>query len=458
MRLLLLFAFVLAVHYASAQPKVLRIDALGRTEYDQILTRYSDDVNNRTDGLQLRIRMDSAVTMAFGGKKELGYTLFLQCLVNAQGKADYVFFNLAAVGRYNHDSLEAELKSAVMSRMASFKARELGKYCMYNFSFMGGRQKAAPRKVPKGDSALSEIKQLLTSRDTIRIKKLFLHELSLTAVPDAIYRFPNLEELYLEKNQITSVAIDIRRLPKLSILNLGSNKITNDSLHLSRNKCLHVLNLNENSFTDIPVAVKNCRKLSSLWLAGNNMSALSGVSFKRVRKLRDLNLYKTQIGQVPAGIKKMRKLEILDLYHNKLTEIPKSVTKLKKLTHLAVAHNQLKELPEKLYKLKQLHTVYAHHNWLSYLPEKIDRLKEMRILDLGYNWFTNFPVQVTAFENLTELDMSSNNFTEFPAQLLELKHLEKLYLRGNPFIGNDAETKYASQLGSLKGKNIEVFY
>ena len=458
MRLLLIFASVFFIQSVSAQPKVYKTGELPRKEFSEILTNHSDDAIDLTDRTQISARIDSAVSMVFPKKTEPGFSTFVQFLVSREGKVDYVFFSLDMVEKNNQDSLTEKLRSALANKMSSFRAKSPGKTGIYSYVRAGGPMPVVPRKVPKGDSSLSEMKQLLTYHDTLRIKKLFLHELNLKRVPEGIYRFPNLEELYLDKNRITSVTIDFKKLPKLALLNLAGNKITNDSLYLSKNKKLQILNLNENSFTDIPVSVKNCRKLSSLWLAGNNMSALSGASFKRVRKLRDLNLYQTQIAVVPAGIRKVRKLEILDLYHNKLTELPKSITKLKKLTHLALAHNQLKELPERLYKLKQLHTLYAHHNWLSYLPEKIGKVTKMKILDLGYNWFTNFPEQITAFENLAELDMSSNNFTEFPIKLLELKHLEKLYLRGNPFIGDDAEAKYASQLGSLKGKNIEVFY
>lgn len=312
--------------------------------------------------------------------------------------------------------------------------------------------------IVKKDSVVKTLEEALVIKDTLRVKELMIESALLEAVPQVIYRFPNLELLSLANNDIEQVDIDFKRFPKLNHLKLTGNILPNNSLHFTDNKSLKLLNLQSNLLTDIPDGVRNCKKLETLWLGRNEMSGLSNRSFRKLKQVKDINFYKAHIEVLPQGVKKLKGLEVLDLYYNQLTSLPKSVTKLKKLTHLAVANNLLAELPGKVGKLKSLTNLYAHHNRLSKLPEGISGLENLQVLDLGFNWFTNFPAQVTVFPKLQELDLSSNNFTEFPTQILNIKQLDKLFLRGNPFLNGDREVKYEKQFGFLKSKDIEVFY
>ncbi len=316
----------------------------------------------------------------------------------------------------------------------------------------------AEKVIVKKQSVIKSLEEALTIQDTLGVKELMLESALLDAVPQVIYRFPNLELLSLANNDIEQVKIDFKRLPKLKHLKLTGNILRNTSLQLTENKSLKLLNLQSNLLTDIPDGVRNCKKLETLWLGLNELSDLSNGSFRKLKEVKDVNFYKAHIEVLPRGIKKLKGLEVLDLYYNQLTSLPESVTKLKKLTHLAVANNQLAELPTKVGKFKNLTNLYAHHNRLSKLPKSISQLENLEILDLGFNWFTDFPAAVTTFSKLQELDLSSNNFTEFPVEILALQKMDKLYLRGNPFLKEDREARYGQQFGLLKSKNIEVFY
>lgn len=319
----------------------------------------------------------------------------------------------------------------------------------------GGKRKVSGYL--KSDSTLNKLEDLASVTDTLRIKRIILNGINLTEIPQTIYRFKNVEEIFLNKNQLTSVRLDFSRLTKLRQLHLQENLLTNNQVHLSENKCLQVLNLNRNKLTDIPEEVKNCKRLRHLHLAANQLSELSDQSFKRIRKIENLNFYRTNLTGIPAGIRKIRKVQILDLYHNQLREIPSQVTRLRHLTHLAVSYNTLTALPVRIGKLKKLHTVYAHHNQLSELPQSITRLKDLKILDIGFNAFSDFPQEIMSFRNLIELDLSSNNFSEFPEELLRLPPVKKLYLGGNPFLLKQSK-RDTLQWDALKEKRIQVFY
>jgi Leucine-rich repeat (LRR) protein len=433
----------------------------GKQPNDNLETPYS-----------IQKRFHDAVQKIIGSEMRQQLSIRAALYLNEQGKADYLFFTLAnqlyRVGGetpttegLNLDSLSKIVQAGIqpfadslVSRRTIGRKAVIGIYAAFNFSNLpaGGVPK------PAKDSVIRTLAEAVETRDTLKVKELLLSRALLTTVPEVIYRFPNMERLFLADNDIENIRIDLLRLPKLKQLDLSGNILKTDALSFPKNKTLQSLNLLKNQIDDIPPAVKSCKKLETLWLGSNQITRLKNSSFRKVKKIRDLNLYKANLASVPKGISKLKRLEVLDLYYNNIKVLPKSICKLKRLTHLAVSHNQISALPEKIYKLKRVHTLYAHHNHLSKLPERIVQMQNLRILDLGYNWLTHFPDELVAFTNLQELDLSANNFPEFPQQLLQIKKLDKLYLRGNPFLGEDKESKYNRQFSLLKEKNIEVFY
>lgn len=396
------------------------------------------------------------------------YTFWNTLYLNEKGKVDYLVLAVTSGFRPVNgkqreettvaDSLAAIVSSRIAPYLTDFVSRRTVGSKASTIVFVSFFTRPPRESRAKKDSVLNGLEEALATKDTLKVKTLALGQNLLTSVPEVIYRFPNLEELLLSDNDIENVDLDMARLPKLRHLDLSKNILRDNSIAISKNKSLQLINLQKNLITDIPRAARNCKRLETLWLGNNRMTRLTNASFRKLKPVKDLNFYKTEIAILPKGIRKMRRLEVLDLYYNKLETLPRSITKLKHLTHFAVSHNQLTALPIRIDRLKRVHTLYAHHNHLSKLPDRITRMRELRIVDLGYNWFTTFPPQLVAFTNLQELDLSSNNFPEFPLQLLQIRKLDKLHLRGNPFLGQDAERKYSEQLSQLKNKNIEVFY
>ncbi len=315
------------------------------------------------------------------------------------------------------------------------------------------------RTLPKGDSIISTVEAALATTRPDTVKILALNQLELTKVPDVIYRFGNMRELNLSGNEIKSASIDLARLPKLHQIWLNNNHLVDSSLHLSKNKTLRILNIQNNHFSDIPKAVKNCRRLRSLWLGYNNLTALDSKSFKGMRRLQDINLYSCGLKSLPNGIIKLRRLEVLDLYYNELANLPKSISRMRKLQQLALSHNQLNQLPGNLGKLGRLQTLYLHHNRLEQLPNSIGKLRALQILDMGYNQFSSLPNQIGLLQRMEEIDLSYNNLSEVPAQIPHLRQLKKLYLRENP-VAQDAKLRERSKpiVEVLEGNDIQVSY
>jgi Leucine-rich repeat (LRR) protein len=382
----------------------------------------------------------------------------------ADGRVDYYIFRFPDPKMIGHEQVNPRLDS--LSAIISEKLPRILE--RYRFSRSAGRKstfhvftgfgivKAKPGKSTK-DSTINSLDEALSARDTLKVKNLMLNRSLLTEVPAVIYRFPNLEVLNFTDNDIEQVNIDMHRLPKLRQLDLGRNLLTQDAIYLSKNKSLELLFLQKNLITDIPKAVRGCKGLKSLWLGYNRLTGINSSSFRKMRRLTDLNFYGAEITVLPKAIGKVKRLQLLDLYYNELTELPASITRLRKLTHLAISYNKIQTLPARIDKMKRIHTIYAHHNHLSKLPARMGRLKEVKILDLGYNWFSDFPDEIKGLKKLHELDLSSNNFNEFPTGLLNMRAVEKLFLRGNPFLKAGSIEKFTNQLTALKSKNAEVF-
>lgn len=470
MKIFLSFLFFAVGSGLLAQPVVMsRKDAGNKA----LLLKLNDDYKN-PEGSQIETPFSTQKAFQdiyekmLDKEKVKDLSFWTTMYLNAEGKIDYAIFDMTNMSYRavnspdqnipNADSISAVITSKLPSLIGNIVSRRtVGRKAMMT-AFVSFQVRVSREPQVKKDSVVSGLPEALARKDTLKVKTLALNQSLLTAVPEVIYRFPNLEQLFLSDNDIENVDIDMARLPKLKDLDLSKNVLRENSIAISKNKSLKLLNLQKNLVRDVPRAARNCKGLESLWMGNNQMTSLNNASFGKLKSLKDLNFYKADIAVLPKGIRKLRRLEVLDLYYNRLETLPKSVTKLKRLTHLAVSHNELTALPDRIDKLKRVHTLYAHHNKLSKLPDRIIRMQTLRIVDLGYNWLTTFPTQLTAFTNLEELDLSANNFTEFPMQLLQIRKLDKLHLRGNPFLGTDAERKYSEQLSQLKKKNIEVFY
>ncbi|REA61594.1 leucine-rich repeat domain-containing protein [Dyadobacter luteus] len=434
-------------------------EAMGPTKVENLLV--SSDLYLNKDGNIDYLIFDAFLANVWtvkNGKAQPAVISFNKDSVShiiSQNLSEYVkgFISKRNIGKKSKITILSEFNGFIAPELRS-KAQVQHDSIINSFEALRGSKKVAVKK----DSVVNGIQDALLVVDTLKIKQLYIENSLLKSLPDLIYRFPNLELLSLMDNDIEQVNIDMSKLRKLKNLNLSGNILTVDSVHLSRNKTLQILNLQRNVLQDVPAIVKNCKRLETLWLGRNPLSAINDKSFRRMKRVKNLNLYKTEMGMLPNGVKKLKRLEVLDLYRNNLTMLPSSVCQLKKLTHLAIAYNHLTSLPDRMNRLKRLNVLYAHHNWLSKLPPSMVKLKNLQIIDLGYNWFTDFPEVLTTFSNLDELDISANNLTEFPKDLLGIKKLNKLHLRGNPFLTEDREVKYGEQFGLLKSKNIEVFY
>jgi Leucine-rich repeat (LRR) protein len=276
----------------------------------------------------------------------------------------------------------------------------------------------------------------------------------LREIPQEIYRFKNLRKLKLSDNLLSEIPRKLWKIKTLEELDLSQNILENTSLELRRNKRINSLNLQFNQLSQAPLKIHKLRNMQELFLGNNFLPDFERQKLKRIRNLKNLNLYKASLTDLPASLKKSRRLEHLDLYYNRMQAPEFDFSGLKKLRTLAISYNEMWRLPETVGRLEYLEKLYAHHNKLNRLPELSTGI---RLLDVGYNDFIKVPEWIGGLENLEEADFSNCKLEELPLPLSRLPNLRVLTISNNPLEFNTSQKdSYKKLVSELKQRSVDV--
>jgi Leucine-rich repeat (LRR) protein len=379
--------------------------------------------------------------------------------VNSDGRIGLVICQFDTVAKLTPDQEEATLTviQEWYQTYPTFFGKTTTGFQFQDWLMLGGF--IEKRKVRSGPGIINTLESARNTTRPDTVKSLLLNQLELLSIPEDIYRFPNLIELDLSKNALHELPARLTTdLPKLQKLSLIYNKIPDDSVFFSPNKHLTSLNLQGNRLTNIPASVKQNKRLQSLWMGNNELKNLNVNSFRKLRRLTDLNLYNAGLTALPTGIGRLKRLKILDIYYNNFTELPRQIGRLRRLEELGASHNQLRELPESVGKLRRLRKLYVHHTQIGRLPESLARLQKLTLLDLSYDFFSTTPNVVDKLMRLEDLDLSNNNLQTLSVGLGALPNLQKLYLRENPILRTAADLQpYLPIIERLEAQKTEVF-
>lgn len=142
-----------------------------------------------------------------------------------------------------------------------------------------------------------------------------------------ISSYTHLKELYLHECSISDIPDSIQHLSNLIQLDLHGNSISKINPNLFKLKTLQKLYLHGNNINEIP---KNINECLSLWF---------------------LTLHYNQLTELPEEIGDLNYLQRLSLHHNMLKTLPKSFVKLS--THikaLSLFSNELEDIDEEVMK------------------------------------------------------------------------------------------------------------
>src|ERR1039457_306345 len=138
--------------------------------------------------------------------------------------------------------------------------------------------------------------------------------------------------------------IEVARRSDAKTLDLGGLDLTAIPESLTQFAQLQLLGLRRNQITAIPDSLAQLAQLQSLDLSSNQIAAIPD-SLARLAQLQVLVLSSNQIAAIPDSLARLAQLQVLDLSDTQITSIPESLATLENLTHLFLHGNSSLGIP-----------------------------------------------------------------------------------------------------------------
>lgn len=172
-------------------------------------------------------------------------------------------------------------------------------------------------------------------------------------------------------------------------------------------------------------------KLAKLDFSGKRLSSAVGLKgFETCNSPVKVKFAGNLFETVPVDELASLDLKELDLSKNSIRELPEHISKLQNLEVLNLASNRLRMIGEELLPLSNLRTLDLASNQLTVVPPVIAQMVSLTSLRLAKNIIHILPPALTMLTNLQELDVSGNPLIAPPADVVSrglsaiMKHLE----------------------------------
>ncbi|KAI6243910.1 PDZ/DHR/GLGF domain protein [Aphelenchoides fujianensis] len=182
--------------------------------------------------------------------------------------------------------------------------------------------------------------------------------------------------------------------------------------------------------TCIPPGLLSCKTLKNLDLSKNSITELPK-NLGDLGNLTELVLCENKIISIPSSIGSLKKLEMLKISHNCLSTLTPAICSCVELRDLSLCENLLSELPSSIGNLNKLRFFDASSNHLTHVPSTIGGCSSLGVLALRNNKLKAVPMEVGKLEFLKVLDLAENDLTFLPYTLTVLydrKNLSALWL------------------------------
>ncbi|XP_037493759.1 LOW QUALITY PROTEIN: disease resistance protein RPV1 [Jatropha curcas] len=241
------------------------------------------------------------------------------------------------------------------------------------------------------------------------------------------FQAPNLEELCLSScSSLIEIPSSLKYSTKLALLNLEDCESIRSLPSFLQLENLEILNL------------RGCSKLEECPEIPCN--------------LRDLNLSKTAIKQLPSSIGHCSQLVALLLSGcTKLQKLPDCIGQLQSLEYIDFTDLKFSKLPNNFGYLKSLKKLDVRGSGIKTLPSSFNQLSRLKRLCFeGCKGLTVWSSSLSGLNDLRKLYLGNCGISEIPESIGSLVSLKELYLNGNDFESIPASIKQLSHLETLR--------
>ncbi|MBU2996320.1 leucine-rich repeat domain-containing protein [Cellulophaga baltica] len=214
------------------------------------------------------------------------------------------------------------------------------------------------------------------------------------------------------------------------VLNLSNQSLREVPRSILNNLHLRELDLSKNELTELPSFITELKFLQVLNLK-NNSFKIAPELIAEFRYLKTLIVSKNEIELLPKSYSNLTNIETLKISSNPLIELPQWLDKLPALKTLNINNLDLKHFPEVVLRIPYLEALSLDSNYLTQLPENIEKLKYLRKLNIEANELKDNFGNICKLNKLEEINLSYNDLTQFPECLAKFENLIHLDISSN---------------------------
>ncbi|NXI49617.1 GPV protein, partial [Chloroceryle aenea] len=246
----------------------------------------------------------------------------------------------------------------------------------------------------------------------------------------------NVTEIHIMGTNVTHLQDVFSRMMELQRLILSSNNISLISpVAFKGLRRLKALKLLDNKLVELPPEVfDDMVQLQQLIIENNRLKSIEESLFDKLASLEELFLNKNQLTALPSGVlRKLAKLKVLNLSRNYLAALPRNIfSALTRLEKLMLYFNRLSSIESGMFdSLKELLELFLHCNNIQTIsPDAFHCLHKLRSLTLSRNKLEVLPPGLFLhLHDLSKLTLYKNPLKSLPEILFgEMRHLGSLWL------------------------------
>lgn len=234
----------------------------------------------------------------------------------------------------------------------------------------------------------------------------------------------NSKEAHKLKVHDVDLSLELKKLEKfkyLKVLELKNNKLDSLPIDLFENRGLQYFSCAGNSLKKIPEALANFEKLQELKLINTRLDSFPS-SFRQLFFLRNLELQSNVADtfHVNDCFSNLKSLERMLVYRTVLDSFPKSLNGSKKLKELYLVHTNVGNIDSGLYQCKKLEVLVLEGNGIKQLDKRILNLKNLKVLSFKNNQLKVLPEYLSKLPQLKTLDLLGNPIPRYQVEILRI--------------------------------------